>query len=152
LLPYLVSDGTDSSFDLTQAWDSPRNLPISQRTMTTFLDPSSPSTAKTNQTDFLFVTGKGTIFEAGKASPMATVTDGTSNTLVLVEVRNSGVAWAEPKDLDISQPMSLPPGNHPGGNLAAFADGSVRFMSKNVTPNLVRELATKDGGENVSPP
>ena len=50
----------------------------------------------------------------------ADITDGTSNTLFMVEVKNSGINWAEPRDLDISQPMALPPGNHPGGNLAVF--------------------------------
>ena len=72
--------------------------------------------------------------------------------MVLVEVKNSGIHWAEPRDQDISQPMSLPPGNHPGGNLAAFADGHVQFLSKTAAPTVVRALATKDGNENVSPP
>jgi hypothetical protein len=46
----------------------------------------------------------------------------------------------------------LPAGNHPSGNLAALADGSVRFMPSGLTPTLVRGLATKDGNESVTPP
>jgi hypothetical protein len=100
----------------------------------------------------LFVAGPGTVFEAGKTTKMSQITDGTSNTLLVVEVKNSGVQWAEPKDFDINQPMSLPPGNHPNGNLAAFADGSVRFLSSSADPNTIRAAATKSGNEMVSLP
>jgi prepilin-type processing-associated H-X9-DG protein len=95
----------------------------------------------------LFVTGKGTLFEAGQYTKFRDVHDGTSNTIMVVETRNSGIRWAEPRDLDISQPMALPAGNHPGGNIALFGDGSVRFLSKSVAAKTVRDAATKAGGE-----
>jgi type II secretory pathway pseudopilin PulG len=148
LLPYLEQKALYDQFDLTQPWDSPQNNTISQSMIPIFLDPSAPQTG--SQTDYLFVTGAGTIFEAGQATKFTGITDGSSNTLMLVEVRNSGVHWAEPRDQEISQPMSLPPGNHPGGNIVGMADGSVRFMSKNVNPTLIRELSTRNGGEVIS--
>ena len=80
------------------------------------------------------------------------ITDGTSNTMMLVEVKNSGIGWAEPRDLDIGQPMALPPGNHPNGNLAVFADGHTSFITKNVSTQTVRDVATKAGGEMVNLP
>ena len=97
------------------------------------------------------MTGKGTVFEGDKAAKLMDVLDGTSNTIVVVEQRNSGINWAEPRDLDISKPMPLPAGNHPGGNNTAFADGSVRFLIKSTNPTLIRSLATKDGGEPTVP-
>jgi hypothetical protein len=45
--------------------------------------------------------------------------------------------------------MPLPPGNHPGGNLAAFFDGSVRFLSKSIDPQTVHRLATPADGQAV---
>jgi hypothetical protein len=116
------------------------------------MDPSSPDQATPGKTDYLFVTGKGTIFEAGQYTKLQDIHDGTSNTLMLVETRNSGMRWAEPKDLDISQPMALPAGNHPGGNLAALADGSVRFISKAAGVQTIRGAATKAGAEIVNLP
>src|SRR5262245_9461596 len=145
LLPYLEQSVLSQQFDLTQPWNSSRNMQISQTAIPVFHDPSSPSASAS--TDYLFVTGAGTIFEADQATKLMGVTDGTSNTMMIVEVRGSGVNWAEPKDLDICQPMSLPPGNHPGGNIVGIADGSVRFMSKNVPPEQVRAMATKNGSE-----
>jgi len=152
LLPFMEQKALYDRFDLTQTWDSPANQTISQMKIPVFSDPSSPPSIP-SQTDYLFVTGKGTIFEGDKSTTIRAISDGVSNTLVMVEVKGSTANWAEPnKDVDISQPMSLPKGNHPGGNLAAFADGSVRFMSNNVAPNVVRAMATKDSNENVIPP
>lgn len=151
LLPFLEQEALYRAFDLDKAWDSPENLQLSQTIIPTFMDPSSPINLP-GQTNFVFVTGKGTAFEAGQMSKLTDILDGTSNTLVIVELKNSGISWAEPKDLDISQPMSLPPGNHPGGNIVGFADGSCRFLSGNVPPTLIRDLATKAGQEASFPP
>jgi len=146
LLPYLNQEAVYDQFDKEQAWNSPQNMALSQTVIPVFVDPSSAS-PPAGQTDYLFVTGKGAIFEAGKATKLNDVKDGLSNTLAVVEVQNSGIKWAEPRDLDISQPMSLPAGNHPNGNNALLADGAVRFMSKSVGTNSIRAMATKDGGE-----
>jgi len=149
LLPYLEQGQLYEAFDKTQPWNSPHNTAISQSVIPVFHDPASPTMGP--QTDYLFVTGQGTIFEAGQATKFAGITDGTSNTMMMVEVKSSGINWAEPRDLDISQPMPLPPGNHPGGNIVGIADGSVRFMSKNTAPDVIRFMATKSGGEAVPP-
>jgi type II secretory pathway pseudopilin PulG len=151
LLPFLEQMPLYDALDKTQPWDSPQNIELSLTELKVFRDPSNPSYTP-GQTDYLFVTGAGTIFEAGQATRLRDITDGTSNTLLVVEVRGSGVNWAEPSDLDLSQVTPLPPGNHPNINLAALADGSVRALAKNVDPNLVRAMATRSGGEAVSPP
>jgi prepilin-type processing-associated H-X9-DG protein len=39
---------------------------------------------------------------------------------------------------------------HPGGAQCAFADGSVKFYSQDITPVLKRALATRNGGEEIS--
>jgi prepilin-type processing-associated H-X9-DG protein len=148
LLPYLEQKPLYDQFDLTQAWDSPRNLPISQTKIATFSDPSALN-APPGQTDYLFVTGKGTVFEGTQARALPSIADGASNTLVVLEVHKSGINWAEPKDVDISAPMALPKGNHPGGSNGAMADGSVRFLSGSINPQTLRDIATRDGGEAV---
>jgi type II secretory pathway pseudopilin PulG len=151
LLPFTEQDDLYKQFDLTQAWDSPQNRALSDISIPVFQDPSSVDQTP-GRTDYLLVTGTGTIFESGKTVRHADIVDGSSNTLMVIEVRSGGVRWAEPRDVDISQPMALPQGNHPNGNLAAFADGSVRFLSKNVNPTLIRQLSTRNGKESVTPP
>jgi hypothetical protein len=63
-------------------------------------------------------------------------------------VKGSGTSWAEPRELDLSGPQALPEGNHPGGNLVLFGDGSVRLLEQaSLTPAKIRALATRSGGE-----
>src|SRR5436190_920277 len=108
LLPFMEQKGLYDQFDKTQAWDSPANLSLSQQDLLVFTDPSAAKRIP-GQTDFLFVVGKGTLFEPPPTgSSFASITDGTSNTMFVVEVKNSGIRWSEPRDLNISRPMSLP--------------------------------------------
>jgi hypothetical protein len=153
LLPFLEEEEQSlfEEFDKTKAWDSPENLMISETVLKVFSDPSGDQ-ALNGKTDFLFVTGTGTIFAGAASFRLADLTDGASNTLMLIEVADSGIKWAEPRDIDISQPMSFPKGNHPGGNLAAFADGSVRFIPKSISPTDVRGASTIAGSEVVDLP
>lgn len=149
LLPYLEQQPLYDSFDLTQAWDSPRNQAVSRRDLELFRDPSAlPGTP--GRTDYLFVSGANTMFEANKSVSMAGIPDGLSNTIAVVEVEGSNISWVEPRDFDLGRVAPLPIGNHPGGCLAAFADGSVRFLPNTVPPAGARAMATRDGGEAVS--
>jgi hypothetical protein len=150
LLPFLEQNGLYSAFDKSKAWDSPANLALAQTNLLIFTDPSAPTTRIPGQTDFLFVAGKGTVFEPRPGGArFRDISDGTSNTMFMVEVRNSGIGWAEPADIDISQPMSLPAGNHPNINLAAFFDGHTQAIAKTASPQLIRDLATCAGGETI---
>jgi hypothetical protein len=150
LLPFMEQKPLYDLFDKSQAWDSPANFRLSQMDIKVFRDPSAPS--KPGETDFLFVTGAGTALESRPRSRFADILDGTSNTLFMVEVRGSGVNWAQPQDLDISQPMALPPGSHPGGNLAVFYDGHTSLIPKSTPPGTIHALATRGGGEVVAAP
>jgi hypothetical protein len=146
LLPYLEQKDLYDQFDLDQAWDSDQNRAISETPVNVFMDPSSADQTP-GKTDYFFVTGTGTVFEGDKAFGMAAITDGTSNTVVVVEAKSNGTHWAEPRDIDFSQPMALPPGSHPSGNLVLMGDGSVRTLSKTINPAVIRQLSTKGGGE-----
>ena len=148
LLPFLDQQNLYDAFDLTQPWDSPRNQPHSETALAIFMDPANQS--ENARSDYLFVTGAGTILEAGKKVSLEDVSsgDGAANTLLVVEVKGSGTSWAEPRELEISRPVSLPAGNHVGGNLLLFADGSARFVEKDLLgPSQVRALATRAGFE-----
>jgi hypothetical protein len=148
LLPFMEQKGLYDRFDKTKAWDSPANLPLSKMALPVFQDPSGKIVP--GQTDFLFVAGKGTAFEPRpEGMSLADIVDGTSNTMCMIEVKNSGINWAEPRDLDFSQPMSLPPGNHPNINLAVFFDGHTYGIAKNTPPQTIHALATRAGGEAI---
>jgi len=58
-------------------------------------------------------------------------------------MKNSTTRWAEPEDLDFTQPRRLPPGS----GLVLIADGSVRHLDPSTSPLEIRAAATIDGGE-----
>ena len=152
LLPFMEQTPLYQAFKLDEPWDSPSNRKLADVAIPTFRDASAPP-GSPGQTDYLIVTGKGTATEPTPGGmKFMSITDGTSNTLFMVEIKGSGVKWSEPREFDISQPMSLPPGNHPGGNIVALYDGSVRFISSNTPPTTIHAMATRAGGEVVPVP
>lgn len=150
LLPFMEQAFIYDQWDKSQAWDSEVNRPLSQMMIPTFRDPAD--SGQPGQTSYLFVSGPGTLFEQGKRVTFNDVTDGTSNTIFFVEVKNSGINWAEPRDIDVTTGAPLPQGNHNSGNIIGMADGSVRTLPQGTPPAAVQAAASRAGGEAYSLP
>ena len=101
-------------------------------------------TVKSGMTRFLIPTGPGTVSEKlGK--PRATIRDGRSNTILLVEAEpQQAVPWTKPDDLpvDLENPLKGLRDARDAGFLAVMADGSVRQISGTVTAERLRALFT----------
>jgi prepilin-type processing-associated H-X9-DG protein len=106
-------------------------------------DPGSP----TPQTSYAMIVGEGRISDGPGASRFSDITDGSSNTLVVVEASGSGINWMQPSDLS---DLSLAGSMHPSGMNAAYADGSVQFIPSTIAPETLEALSTISGGEDVS--
>jgi type II secretory pathway pseudopilin PulG len=145
LLPFIEQAHMYEAWDKTQSWDSPVNQTLSRSIIATFRDPAD--TGAPGQTSYLFVSGPGTIGDPESKVDFRSITDGSSNTIMFVEVKNSGISWAEPRDWDASS--TLPPGNHKNGNIVGFADGSVRTISPQTPPQTLKAATTRAGGEAV---
>ena len=65
--------------------------------------PSDPSAdcAGTTQTSYVAVVGPNAAWAGEKSRKLADFGEEPSNTIMLVEVANSGIAWAEPRDLSL---------------------------------------------------
>src|SRR5262249_28978493 len=109
-------------------------------------------------TSYVAITGPGTMFPGASSARFADVTDGLSNTLMVVEVANVNIPWTAPQDLDL-RTMSFQVNDpkrpsisskHPGGANVVFGDSRTCFMLKSITPENLRALITIAGGEGIS--
>ncbi len=92
-----------------------------------------------------------TVFRENHGVFVAEITDGTNNTLMVVEAAEA-VPWTKPDDLPFSQNEPLPRlgGSMQGGFAGLFASGLVRFLDRRFDERLLRCLITANGGEILS--
>lgn len=148
LLPHLEQEPLYNQYKMDEPWDSENNKKVLAQMPAVFRDPSGdPNSLDT----FVFVlTGDSTMFPADKAISVVDVTDGTSNTIMTVEAKRT-VPWTKPEDIayDPARPMPKLGGLRPGGFLAGFGDGSVRFITETIGEQTLRALFTRAGGEAI---
>jgi hypothetical protein len=149
LLPFLEQANLYNQFDKTKAWDAPENAVITQQAIAVFQDPANNTRPRT-RSDYVFVVGPGTLFEAGQKIRIGEVTDGLSNTMMVVETKMGPDNWAAPQEWDATT-SNPPPGNHQQGQIVLFGDGSVRFMTAPYLQSNRQALASRKGGEPVGP-
>ncbi len=97
---------------------------------------------------------KSGIFGYNRQTKFSQITDGTSNTVMTSESKEPG-PWAAGGRGTVraftTKPYINGPdgfgGNHAGGCVMGFADGSVRFISENIDPSVMEALATMAGSE-----
>lgn len=147
ILPFIEENDLYKQFHLDEPWDSEHNKKLIPLMPTVYRNPSS--LAVQGKADYLVPTGKGSIFEKQKGTPIREIRDGCSNTIMVVEVDPArAVIWTKPQGLkyDEANPMAGLGKAHPNGFLVALADGSVRFISSGLDrQTFLNMLGMKDG-------
>jgi hypothetical protein len=150
ILPYIEQQELYKQFHLDEPWDSEHNKKLLAQMPKVYASPADEKSAKEHSTHFQGFFGKGAFFEGKKGISIASITDGTSNTLMIVEATKA-VPWSKPEDIPFDPAKELPKLGLPGaqGFQAGFCDGSVRFISNTIKPQTLKSLITRDGGEVV---
>lgn len=157
ILPYLEQEALYRQFKLDEPWDSPHNKKLLEK-MPKIYAPIRSRAKEPYLTHYQVFTGPRAPFplRLEKNAPfgawgprMANFTDGTSNTLLVVEAANA-VPWTKPEDLAYEDKKPLPKlgADFHGGFMAAFADGAVRFLKNDLDEETLRNLIMPaDGNE-----
>jgi hypothetical protein len=152
LLPFLGQQNLYNKFKLDEPWDSVHNKALLKEMPLLF---SCPNRVKPEPftTTYQVLVGKNAMFEQDQDIGAADVTDGTSNTILVVEAKHA-VPWTKPEDLTFDPGVAASlygAGSlHPGGFSAAMGDGSVRFIKDTIDVKKFRSLITRNQGEIVA--
>jgi hypothetical protein len=148
ILPFLEQGALHKQFKLDEPWDGPNNKKLIDRMPRVFLDSLSD---KMNETNYRVFVGGGALFDLKQKTLLRQITDGTSNTFMIVETAES-VPWTAPQEIEYSATKALPKlgvGRHVVFGVA-FADGSVRRLPTTLPEAKLRAGITKAGGEVVN--
>jgi prepilin-type processing-associated H-X9-DG protein len=149
LLPFIEQEALYMEFHLDEAWDSPHNKKLLAKMPKVFAAPTDEKSVQAHETFYQVFVGKGTVFEGKKGMRLQDITDGTSNTLLIVEA-GKAVPWTKPEDIpyDAAKPVPKLGGlGFENGVNAAFCDGSVRFLPRTIKEKTLRAVITPNGGE-----
>jgi len=151
MLPYLDQQALYERFHLDEPWDSEHNRSLIAEMPGVFACPDVDLTAE-GRTTYVVPIGKGTVFERLQGTKISEIRDGTSNTIMLVETdKEHAVIWTKPEELpfDPAQPIRGFGRQHGDVFNAACCDGSVRAISLEIDPDVVRRLMQYADGEAV---
>jgi prepilin-type processing-associated H-X9-DG protein len=162
ILPFLEQGHIFNQYNFNEPWDGPNNsqlaamypqIPVYRCPEDTLSGFDAPS--------YMAVVVPDGVFEGGKWNSIARITDGTSNTILVVEVTGANTHWMAPVDLDtqaLNQMINSTrdgsglSSNHPRGVNVAMADGAVITLTDATDLETLRKLVTKSDGAVVAIP
>jgi prepilin-type processing-associated H-X9-DG protein len=100
-------------------------------------------------THYQVLVGNSAMFELRKGVSFARITDGLSNTFMVVEA-DTAVPWSKPDDLAYDPKQAPKLGYHYRSSCnALFGDGSVRSVKKTTKPEILHLYIQRDDGQVV---
>jgi Protein of unknown function (DUF1559) len=146
ILPFLAQQELYERFRCDEPWDSEHN----KKLLAAMPDAYAPVGPRQRQqrTFYQGFVGEGAFFELGRGATIADISDGTVNTLMVVEGAKT-VPWTRPEDLPFGRERPLPHlgGLYKGGFHALTCAGEVHFLPKKIDTDLLCSAISRNDGE-----
>lgn len=176
MLPYYGQREWHRELNFRRPWNDPQNRPVTRRPLDVVVNPllgSGQTEGGYPTTHYVGVAGVGAdaaeldvedpragVFGYRRRVSQAAIADGASNTIAVLGVTKNPGPWsaggvATVRPLTQAPYVNGPDGfgsGQPDGMLAGMADGSVRFLSRDIDPQVMQQLATIRGGRQVELP
>ena len=160
ILPFVEQQALYEQFHLDEPWHSDHNRKLIAQIPPVYKAPGSQ--ADPGKTVYLGNPAENGMFgpptEKGRDGrwpggiAIREVTDGTSNTIMVVEASDErAVIWTKPDDFepDEEDPIKGLVSLRQGGFNAALCDGAVRFISEHIDRRILKLLFTRNDGQPV---
>ncbi len=148
ILQYIGEEALYKQFKMDEPWDSEHNLKLAKNMPKVYFNPKANKPGD-NKTHYRLFYGKGAAFELNKTSSLATFTDGTSNTLMVVEAEEP-VVWTNPNDFAYDPTKALPKMLSIDGKFsAAYGDGHVQTFKMPIDQEILKLLIQKNDGKPI---
>jgi hypothetical protein len=147
ILPYIDQAQLYNKFNFDEPWDSETNVKLIDQMPELY---QTDGVAEANQTSLHVFTGPGAPFADDQAPTLASITDGTSKTILIVNAGpDTATIWTKPGGLDFDPENPIKSLGNVGNVFnAIFVDGAVRVISsKRIDPQTLRRLIQSADGE-----
>lgn len=158
IAPFIEEQVLYQRYNFGEPWNGPNNSKLSQQTPRVFRSPFD-SRSPQGMTSYVAIVGPGTMWPGEKSHNIADLTDGASNTIMVVELLNTGIHWLEPRDIPVDDfakvwrdPKHKPPRMDDWETsyaFVAYADGSVDWLDRDAAIKRLKALLSPAGGESV---
>jgi hypothetical protein len=159
ILEQLGEHSLYAQYDFEQPWDSPQNSALMALCPSVYVSPGNANWPLVTESNYVLVTGGGTLFPPGRSLAPSEILDGAGSTVLVVETENRLIPWTQPWDIERAK---LNPrigatgnnaigGNHEGGATAVTATGRSLWLPADLSPELLDGLLTPDGREPINP-
>jgi prepilin-type processing-associated H-X9-DG protein len=154
ILPEIEEGPLFQQYRMDEPWDSPHNKKVTQAQIQCFQCPDDKNVGKFD-TSYVALIGPDSVWSGEDGAKGSEVTDGTAQTMVVIEMKNSGIHWAEPRDLDLDALPTkfnkrklgemLSPHKH--GVITVYADGHVEVIPFDATVEDLKAAVSKSQGD-----
>jgi hypothetical protein len=157
ILPHLGLNNLYKEFHLDEPWDSPHNIKLSSVPVAVYLSPIMKNNMTPDKKSFLTTyvvpVGPGTVFEGKEGMTIKEIKDGTSKTIMAIEVDDDhAVIWTKPDDLPYDPKEPAKGLSKRYAFYALFCDGHINPILSSSSADDLRAWFSAAGGEQAKGP